>query len=70
MNHHPFPGVAAVEFLQPVNGSYSFRGVILPTVPKSVILEVVLSLATFESGKPAVRPGEVVFKVFGHGKIL
>jgi len=54
MNNRSLPGVAAVEFLQPVDGSNSFRGVIFPTVPKALVLKVVLALAAFEGGKPAV----------------
>jgi len=66
MDYRSLSGVEAVKFIQTVNDTDPLRCFFFPTVPKAIILKIVLPLATIESGKPAVRPGEVVFEVFGH----
>jgi hypothetical protein len=66
MDFFPRPGLAVFKVFQDVNLPCSFRSILEPTIPKSVIREPVLPGANSEDLIPGFGPGEFVLE-FGHG---
>ena len=56
------PGLTVLQVLKDINLPSSFRGILEPAIPETVIGEPVLSGAGFEGFIPGFRPGEFVLK--------
>ena len=56
------PGLTVLQVLQDINLAGSFRGILEPAIPETVIGKPVLSGADFESFIPGFGPGEFVLE--------
>jgi hypothetical protein len=56
------PGLTVLQVLQDINLPSSFRGILEPAIPETVIGKPILSGAGFESFIPAFGPGEFVLE--------
>ena len=56
------PGLTVLQVLQDINLPGSFRGILKPAIPETIIGKPVLSGAGFENFIPAFGPGEFVLE--------
>jgi hypothetical protein len=62
MNLCPCPHKAVLELFKNVDLSGSFRGIIFPSAPVTVIVEIILPWAGLKDSISGYGPGEFVFE--------
>ena len=60
------PGLAIFKVFQDINLAASFKGILKPTIPKTIIGKPILSGAGLEEFIPGFGPGEFILES-GHG---
>jgi hypothetical protein len=62
MNLSPCPHEAVLELFKNIDLPGSFGGIVFPTAPVSVIVEIILPGAGLKDSVTRYRPGEFVFE--------
>jgi hypothetical protein len=62
MNLCPCPHVAVLELFKYIDLPGSFWGIIFPTAPVTVIIEIILPWAGLKDSIPGYGPGKFVFE--------
>ena len=62
MNLCPYPHEAVLELFKNIDLPSSFRGIIFPAAPVTIIVEIILPWAGLKDSIPGYGPGKFVFE--------